>query len=795
MWFRVAPYVAVFATLACVFPASAQDMIDLSDATVVAPQSRPVQLQAARMLVAEVREGTGLSWREVTAPEPDTPAIVLGSVEDFPGDLPSPPAGMSAPQAAEGFAMWVDATPSAPRVYLVGRDDRGVMFAAGRLLRLLAMNKGEALLASNTRLATAPQYPVRGHQIGFRAVNNTYDKWTLEQYEQYLRDLIRFGTNSIELTSSMGDAKANEHMIESPATMNPKLAKLFASYGMDVWVWIGVGDIKNPADADRELEEQRRYFATFSVLDHVFVPGGDPGSNAPQDLLPFLARMAAMLREVHPKAKLWLSNQGFDHDENDYLFSYLNDHQPRWLAGLVFGPWTHITLAETRARTPKQYPIRRYPDICHSVRCEYPVSHWDRAFAFTLGREPFNPRPLAHAHIHNALAKDSVGFISYSDGATDDVNKIVWNALSWDPSLKVEDILKDYARAFVSVEHADAIAKGLLMLEANWAEPLLDNEGVDATLDHWKKLEAKAPEIRNNWRFEQCLLRATYDAFTRRRLAVETEAEAKATAALAKAGETGVAEALRAARAALNETALSPEAASMKRKIEELGQRLFEHIGMQLDVKRYKALNPERGAILEFLETPLNNRDWLLAEMDAIQKTSDKAAQLARIDGIVNWEHPGEGSFYDDLGNAWKQPHVVPLKTWKEDPGFIESVQNEFQNAPADQAWRLSWRDQAQTLYGTPLTVRYEGLDANATYRVRVTYAGRFSAQMRLTADGAHVLHEAPKEGEPPLQQKPPVPVEFDIPAEATRDGRLDLTWDLATGRGCQVAEVWLLRK
>jgi hypothetical protein len=43
-------------------------------------------------------------------------------------------------------------------------------------------------------------------------------------------------------------------------------------------------------------------------------------------------------------------------------------------------------------------------------------------------------------------------------------------------------------------------------------------------------------------------------------------------------------------------------------------------------------------------------------------------------------------------------------------------------------------------------------------------------------------------------------PVEFDIPPEATRDGKLTLTWHReqglgGNGRGCQVSEVWLMKK
>ncbi|HPX42192.1 MAG TPA: hypothetical protein PLF51_17280, partial [Candidatus Hydrogenedentes bacterium] len=104
------------------------------------------------------------------------------------------------------------------------------------------------------------------------------------------------------------------------------------------------------------------------------------------------------------------------------------------------------------------------------------------------------------------------------------------------------------------------------------------------------------------------------------------------------------------------------------------------------------------------------------------------------------------------------------------------------------EAWRRSWRDQGQTLFGTPLHMRYEGLDTQASYTVRVVYTGRFRPTMRLVANGTHEIHG------PMPQPEAPVPLEFAVPKEATAGGTLDLEWHHFSGRGCQVAEVWLLR-
>jgi hypothetical protein len=66
--------------------------------------------------------------------------------------------------------------------------------------------------------------------------------------------------------------------------------------------------------------------------------------------------------------------------------------------------------------------------------------------------------------------------------------------------------------------------------------------------------------------------------------------------------------------------------------------------------------------------------------------------------------------------------------------------------------------------------------------------------RIRLVANENHEVH--------PLVERawPPKPVEFDLPHDVTTGGRLNLAWTReqglgGNGRGCQVSEVWLMRK
>jgi hypothetical protein len=105
-----------------------------------------------------------------------------------------------------------------------------------------------------------------------------------------------------------------------------------------------------------------------------------------------------------------------------------------------------------------------------------------------------------------------------------------------------------------------------------------------------------------------------------------------------------------------------------------------------------------------------------------------------------------------------------------------------------------AWLDHAEAMNDSPLQMRYEGLDPRARYRLRVVYAGEtVDPRIRLEAEGRE-MHGLMKR---PIPFRP---LEFDVPAEATADGELTLTWTRepglgGSGRGLQVSEVWLLKQ
>ncbi len=774
--------------------------IDLTRATIVTPEKLTLQEQTAvRVLVEEVEKRTTIRLPVATSwPGDAVPVIAVGPLGTARRWAAAARAASAGPApGAEGYRIAIATTGrAAPSVLVLGTDARGVLFGVGRLLRELRMTPGTLRLPRDFSIVSTPQVAVRGHQLGYRPKTNAYDAWDVPMWEQYIRDLAVFGTNAIELMPPRTDDAADSPHFPLPQMqMMVEMSRLADQYGQDVWVWYPAldKDYGDPKQVEFALKEWADVLAKLPRVDAVFVPGGDPGHTEPRHLMAMLERQTASLRKYHPKLQMWVSPQGFSKAWMDEFYQILKT-EPAWLTGVVFGPQVRDPLPVLRANVPKRYRIRHYPDITHSLRSQYPVPDWDIAHALTSQREQINPRPLDEAAIFRAALPYAPDFLTYSEGCNDDVNKFVWSGLGWDPKADVVQILREYSRYFIGDRYTDSFAQGLLALERNWRGPLAANGAVDTTLEQFQAMErAASPRDLRNWRFQQALYRAYYDAHVRSRLLSETNIEQRALDRLRSARSGGSRQALADAERVLAEAQVRPSA-EWRQRVYTLAEALFQSIRQQLSVERYRAIAVGRGATLDSFETPLNDGGWLLVRFAEIAALETETERLAAIDRIVRWTDPGPGGYYDDLGDPSQQPHLVTGLPYDADPQRFTSTLAGFTYRPD---WRLSWMTDAESLWDTPLRMRYTGLDPDAQYRVRVVYAGDvFSPDMlvRLVANDRYEVHA-------PMKKPFPIaPVEYDVPRDATRGGELTLTFSGPAGlgsggRGVQVAEVWLTRK
>ncbi len=782
--------------------------IDLSNAAIWMEQNKKLSLNVpAEVLRNEVLKRTGFTLGSTEKPVEGQTVIFLVSSEGeskIPKYVRESVTKVKQP-GQEGYKLVTIKDQAA--VIISGKDARAVLFGVGKFLREAAMKKGVLAIKEDLAISSAPAYPIRGHQLGYRAKTNSYDAFTVAQFDQYIRDLALFGANSIEIMPPRtDDDDSSKHMVTTPFKMMMEQSRICKKYELDVWMWYPnmAEDYTKRETLRSEMSERLEVFAALPKLDHLFVPGGDPGDLEPDVLFKWLGTVSTAMRQYHPNAKIWVSPQAFKPNQKwfDDFFTHANAGYP-WFGGIVFGPWVKIPLEELRTKLNPTIPIRLYPDITHSLSSQYPVPDWDVAYAMTLGRECINPRPYDQKLIHNRYAKMASGSISYSEGTNDDLNKFIWSDQDWDPATPVLTTLRDYARLFINPDMAEELALGIVALENNLKGDLLTNTTVGQTLLQWKAIERKAtPDMIKNFRYQMCLLRAYYDAYVQRRLVHETAKETMARQILEDATAETSHLALLKAKQVLDDIEYERVGQSLKAKCFVLADSLYSSIGAQLTIEKHGAM-PGRGNFLDNIDIPLTDAPWIYDQLTGIENIADDNERLQKIKEILTRTDPGPGGFYDHFGNTKSKYRVVSEKTYADDPSSLQSPRISFGVGVIGQEWvhevksqgfsgqvtPAAWMSQINTLYETPLKIHYDQLDTSASYKMRITYTGRFRSQVKLVANDKFVIHDFLQTGERPLY-------EFDIPKEATAAGTLNFTWTCGEGqRGSQVCEIWLIHK
>jgi hypothetical protein len=754
--------------------------INLRSARIIVSESikSPMRETIVSILQEEIQERTTIKLAETTSWSGSNPVIAVVFASDAQlidvntpvrkgGDLPE--------GKAEGFRIVSNKVDGKNTLWLIGADERGVIYAIGQFLRIADMSKKKLLFDDGYELATSPEYAIRGHQFGYRDRANSWDAWSVEEFDKHFREMALFGANCIE-NIPFEDKRNGYHMKVDRAEMNNKMGDICEKYGMDYWVWTPAEvDLSDKAKFDAEIKRHSKFYKGCTNLDNVFFPGGDPGHNHPKFVMPFLEQISIELKKYHPEAGVWISLQGFSDEQVDYFYWYLDEYSPDWLKGVASGP-SSPEMAETRFRLPKKYMHRHYPDVTHTIRCQYPVDRWDQAYALTLGRECTNPQPYFYAKIHNKYAPFTDGFLTYSDGVHDDVNKIIWSIMGWDTEHDVRDAVVQYCRFFFGSDVAEEAADGILALERNWVGPLAENGGVETTLAYWKNLEKNNPVLAKNWRWQQLVMRAYYDTYTKRRLSFEQKLEKEANSILANAVILGTDKAMADALAHIQKADAEPIAQDLRNKIIQYCDDLYESIRLQTSVPKYHASAPERGCILDFVDYPLNNRWWLEDEFKKISAMGSEEEKLERLKVIRTWEKPEKGSYYDNISDISKGPRVIGM---------------------TDDATDFVWWDNGYSrkrlstqLYQNFPEIEYADLDPNSRYILRV--AGYGDALVRV--DGVRI--------EPSLYNKELEAFkEFHIARKHLQDGKIKITFDkpeeshLNWRELSKVTDVWLLKK
>ena len=723
----------------------------------------------------------------------------------------------------EGFRIRFVNSGDKTEIYVLGRDARGEFYGMARLLRKAETENGRVFLDEKLDgMSLTPQYPLRGHQLGYRDKNNTYSAWTIRDFEKYIEDMALFGANSIELLPPKTDDRLySSTFVENPMHLMVEVSKIIHSYRMDTWLWYpNVGkNYNDPKCMHEELDEREEVFSKIPYLDGILIPLGDPGSLWPTDALKVTEEFVRIMHKYHPYAKVWVAPQHFQPEPGWYDAFYKEiAKEPDWIDGVCFAPWEQDTIEEMQEKLPEKYKnsIRDYPDISHNSNCQFPVPEWDDAFALTLGREGNNARPAAMKHIHNRIEPHTIGSITYSEGIHDDVNKVIWCDQDFDSSISVRETLEDYVRVFVDSSVTKPLSKIILDAENNWKGPILENDGIDAVYDEMCDLDRNISEnICENFRYQMIKLRVFSDYWAKQKYREDKKLEQKARDAIGKAAEIGADKAIHDARSILNESYDHPAAENILFEMQKLADSLYDKCRIQLTVSHHGGQQWIRGAYLETARMPLNDYQYLMQSFKIIEKIPSEQEKIKALESLNTRDKPGDGSFYMNLGSYDGFRHVTKWHSWEEDPGFLRtpvmdhsiySIMGLFHSMAGwytEFPMPLSMATNATVLYGTPLEVTFDGLDPEADYELRVFYPNSFlkavhmmqvpkeEMQVHFWAGDILIADSIPK-----IRFSPDACWKYDLPKESYQNGTLKLRWQ-AYGvlKAVAVGDIWLIRR
>jgi hypothetical protein len=520
---------------------------------------------------------------------------------------------------------------------------RGFIYGIGLFLRKSIYEYGRTFLIKDISGVYSPKKRIRGHQMGYRPLSNTYDAWSIDDYKKEYLNIMYFGANAVEHIPAEYDRQndKNEIMKYTPNELLKAASEAADDIDLDVSLWIP----NKEKDFNTALGYRKKIFEETKRIDAVFVPGADPGNLEAKELLERCSAFKRELMKTHPDAKLWVSAQAPRNIENwgDDFIMEINSGRYN-VDGVITGPNHAFTIEDLRQRLDKKYPIRFYPDITHNLRCEHPVhfdrDDWSYSLAAANGRESINPRPNEYKYLHRLNSPYTVGSVTYSEGVNDDVNKAVWCSLEWNADSKIRDIIEDYARLFFYGCDITLLTDAILGLELNWEGSPENNTQIENTLRLLQNAIKPNNNLYYNWRFLSLLIRAETDAYVRRRVIFENALLSDAEGFI-KRGKMKDAEQILS-------TEYPEEITKLRSDIDRHAIGLFDSIGIQLGTKTLHADGWERGAILDIIDNPVTNRQWLLDKLNIAKTMTNEAANKFLCESI-NADKVEPDEFYFSL--------------------------------------------------------------------------------------------------------------------------------------------------
>ncbi len=447
------------------------------------------------------------------------------------------------------------------RIRIVGHDERGVLYGAGQLLRTSRYGPG-VFTPSHWRGSSRPEKPIRGIYFATHFYNY-YQNAPLDEVERYVEELALWGMNTLQVWYDMHHFNGFDD--PDAVAFRLRLRRIMEAakrVGMDIALLV----IGNEAYANSPVELRALPGdGRGASYDMSVCPASSDGMGY---ILGILGKYFDWVGDLSPTyVTLWPYDQGgcacdkcrpWGSRGFVRCVDAVGELARRKLPGVkvIFSTWD-FDAGEWQEAAPL---LRKRPDMADSLMMEnhvipatftsYPAPLEEGAALgkpvigfpeismegmFPWGGFGANPQPQRFHDQWQANRVFLSGGFPYSEGLFEDMNKVLWIQLYWNPAASVQEILSHYIAYEFSPDAVEAVSGVIRTLERNhhfrwWPgelegtdipagwfpskgsvpqtdpgaeEAYATMQGVDATLPAWARL---------SWRWRILFLRSLLDS-------------------------------------------------------------------------------------------------------------------------------------------------------------------------------------------------------------------------------------------------------------------------------------------
>jgi len=839
---------------------------------IIGNSSTPIEKNIAKLLISRLKESkidnVQFHIEEENTPLKPDKLLILFGIPDHHQVLSSyfdkyriPKLTELAP-GPEGFLLRLITTSESSLLIAAGIDERGCLYAVGEILRQVSIRNGELNIAGNLNIRTAPAFEIRGTQFGQSRIAKKLAgvrDWTKEETERVILDYALAGANIFPTApgSTFDFIKSYGLMCQTGFGANTAGAKVPAEWNASESIGrLGYVCLSVPEARAFMLKKCEDHFKSIPSFDLIEFYGGDGGGCECDQCDPYgltfiklVEEMAEIIHKYHPQSRIYFTNQKFDNEDDHAIFKYLQEKPRNWLWAWGYGPGSDATTWQPGHRQTHRMDLFKYPgfgpyglypkEILHQIPSRHKliyyneITHWkyaqhayiqmypradrngdlpphwsheiynrrpDQYLTMVYNRLTFFAWPEYYHRVFNDLMRYGNGDITHSSGHHDHFNQWMWQRLLWSPRMTVDQVLNEYCKTWFGKEVTPLMAKAILQLEKNIEEtegvPLDKKTGIENYYNLVKEAGTKIPDeiMEKDWLWRMYMQKGALDKYVKLNVIQQKEFQIEIENDVRRLLSGNKQIKLENILAKFGQFEETDEMRILRKEAEQLGTESNHIFGVRND----GFFNLEHDYIgLGWLKRQLTRA------LDANKKNSKELLEM-----IIDYENPGEGGYYDNLGTANSAPNVVNGYPYDHGQPYVSKMLSEG-NRPAQRSMHFTQNED----HG--VTLLYRDLDPKASYSIRFTfvrpwYQSRYADRMnqksqKIYADELVLTEDV----ELPLQMSDFFT--YDIPKTATKDGELTIKlerasdvaqgdhisieqWRNSGGWGTLVSEVWLIK-